>query len=206
MGRPLSCCRRASEPGDRAYLPRGGLPTMILYSLAKLWRLTEKCYLEVDARLLKASELLGDGPRPSEQARLLLVRMQPTAVILVGKRYRAGMQTLSWVQRQFPDRFRNFIFVGVGQVDAQNHASQEQMRRMRETIESSLRHYMSYCQRHGLAAEYRVVFAANPMVEFTKFTHKAKEEYPRATSFAGEVIFWQVNSPQQGRGSQQAAQ
>jgi hypothetical protein len=169
---------------------------MILYSIAKLWCLIEKYCVEGDAQLRRASAPLGGTPGPTEQATLPLVRMQPTAVILVGKRHRAGMQTLSWVQRQFPDRFRNFIFVGVGKVDAQNHESQEEMRRMRETIESSLRHYTSYCHRHGLAAEYRVVFAANPMVEFTKFTHKAKEEYPRATSFAGEVIFWQVNSSQ----------
>jgi hypothetical protein len=172
---------------------------MILYSIAKLSLLIEKGYFEVDAQLRKASALLGGGPGPTEQATLPLVRTQPTAVILVGKRHRDGMQTLSWVQRQFPARFTNFIFVGVGKVDAQNHESQEEMRRLRETIESSLRHYTSYCHRHGLAAEYRVVFGANPIVEFTKFSQKAEEEYPRATCFAGEVISWQVNSSQ-GRG------
>jgi hypothetical protein len=172
---------------------------MILYGIAKLCRLIEECYLEVGGQVRKAGAVPGVTPNPTEQAILPLVRTQPTAVILVGKRHRAGMQTLSWVQRQFPNRFRNFIFVGVGKVDAQNHGSQEEMRRLRKTIESSLRHYTSYCHRHGLAAEYRVVFGANPIVEFTKFTQKAKEEYPRATCFAAEVIFWQVNSSQRHR-------
>jgi hypothetical protein len=162
---------------------------VILYTIAKLWHLIETGDLEVDAQLRKAA-LLGGTSATTQQATLPLVRTQPTALILVGKRYRAGMQTLSWVRRQFPNRFRNFIFVGVGQVDAQNDERQEEMRRLRKIIESSLCLYTSYCHRHGLAAEYRVVFGANPIVEFAKFTQKAKEEYPRATCFAAEVIFW----------------
>jgi hypothetical protein len=125
---------------------------MILYSIAKLWRLTKKCYVQVDDRLRKASGLLGGRPGATEEAPLPLARAQPTAVILVGKRRRAGMRMLAWVQRQFPNRFRNFIFVGVGKMDAQTDEDQEEMRRLRETIESSLRHYTRYCHRHGLAA------------------------------------------------------
>src|SRR5882724_11315773 len=106
---------------------------MILYTIAKLWHLIETGDLEVDAQLRKAA-ILGGTPGPTEQVTLPLVRTQPIAVILVGKRHRAGMQTLSWIRRQFPNRFRNFIFVGVGQVDAQNDESQEEMRRLRKTI------------------------------------------------------------------------
>jgi hypothetical protein len=172
---------------------------MIISSIAKLWRLIKQpSFFLIDALLPKARALLGGRPRLTGQNNLPIVRTLPTAVILVGKRHRTGMQTLSWVRRQFPDRFRNFIFVGVGKMDLRNHESHEQERRLRAIIEASLRRYTSYCHHHGLAAEYRVLFGANPMVEFTKFTQKAKEEYPRATSFAVEVIFWEVNSSQGG--------
>jgi hypothetical protein len=178
---------------------------MILSNIAKLWRLIKEPYFFViDALLLKARALLGGRPRLTEQFNLPILRTLPTAVILVGKRHRAGMQTLSWVRRQFPDRFRNFIFVGIGKMDLQNHESHEQERRLRAIIEASLRRYTSYCHHHGLAAEYRVLFGANPMVEFTKFTQKAKEEYPRVTSFAVEVIFWEVNSSQGGGPARQS--
>ena len=76
------------------------------------------------------------------------------------------MHTFLWVRRLFPDQFKNFLFLGVGEVDARSFAGEEALRSLRETIESSLRYYVSFCYRHGLAAEYRMGFGTYAVEEF----------------------------------------
>jgi len=45
---------------------------------------------------------------------------KPTAVFLVGSSRGGGLHALLWVQRMFPDHFRNFIFVNARTVDSQS--------------------------------------------------------------------------------------
>jgi hypothetical protein len=163
---------------------------MILFSIAKLWPLIEGCCVEAGEQLRAVPALLSGKACSTKEPTVPIDQAKLTAVLLVGKRHRAGIQMLSWVQRNFPNRFKNFIFVAVGELAAPDCDGQEDVRRLRKTIESSLRYYTSYCHRRGLAAEYRVVFGANPMAEFTRFTQEIREEYPRVTCFAGEVMFW----------------
>ncbi len=54
-----------------------------------------------------------------------LERNKPTAVVLVGESFGAGMHTLLWVRRLFPNAFTNFVFVSVGEVDSGNFGEEE---------------------------------------------------------------------------------
>ena len=53
---------------------------------------------------------------------------KPTAVFFVGKNRGVSMHALLWVQRMFPDHFKNFVFLSVGEVDAQSYDGQGAMR------------------------------------------------------------------------------
>ena len=48
---------------------------------------------------------------------------QPTAVFAVGSSRSGGVYALKWVQREFPDHFKNFVFMNARTVDAQSYAA-----------------------------------------------------------------------------------
>src|ERR1700757_3677291 len=72
---------------------------------------------------------------PSQRPQLLHPK-QPTAVVLVGRHLGVTKHALVWVQRLFP-HYKNFIFLAVGEVDAQSCEGQPHLRRLQETIETS---------------------------------------------------------------------
>jgi amino acid transporter len=118
---------------------------------------------------------------------------QPTAVLFVGKHRGLGIHALLWVRRLFPEHFKNFVFLSVGEVDAQSYDGQGALRTLQYTIENSLRYYAHYCWSHGLAAEYYMAFGTEPVEEFVKLADRIYEKYPDSVCFASKLIFKRVN-------------
>ena len=103
------------------------------------------------------------------------------------------MHVLDWVQRLFPGHFKNFIFLAVGEVDAQSYEGEEHLRALRNKIEAALGYYTSYCYGRGLAATYYVAYGTDPVDEFTKLTQQVLREFPNSVCFASKLIFANVN-------------
>jgi len=118
---------------------------------------------------------------------------QPTAVLFVGKHRGLGIHALLWVRRLFPEHFKNFVFLSVGEVDAQSYDGQGALRTLQYTIENSMRYYVHYCWSHGLAAEYYTAFGTEPVEEFVKLADRIFEKYPDSVCFASKLIFKRVN-------------
>jgi len=172
----------------------GWLTVVITSSVIALCFLIRRHYAETREQLAKADALFSGSPPVAEAVNLPeLDREQPTAIVLVGKHRGASMHALLWVLRLFPGHFKNFVFIAVGEVDAQSYEGQEQLHRLQETIEASLRYYSSHCNRHSLATEYRVAFGTDPVEEFTTLAEKVMEEYPNSVCFASKLVFTRVN-------------
>ena len=117
----------------------------------------------------------------------------PTAVFFVGKNRSIGMHALLWVQRLFPDHFRNFVFLSVGEVDAQSYDGRGALRTLRYELENSLRYYVNFCHAHGLGATSYVGFGTDPVEELLKLTEQATREFPNSIFFASQLIFAREN-------------
>ena len=113
----------------------------------------------------------------------------PTAVFFVGKNRGVSMHALLWVQRLFPEHFKNFIFLSVGEVDAQSYDGQGALRTLRYEIENSLRYYVNFCHSHGLAAKSYLAFGTDPVEELIKLSDQASREFPNSVCFASKLIF-----------------
>ena len=136
----------------------------------------------------------GAPPEVSEAAAALKPDPSlPTAILLVGKHRGASMHALLWVNRLFPDHFRNVIFLAVGEVDAQSYEGAEHLEQLRQTISAALEYYVAQCRRHGMAAEYRIAFGTDPVEEFVELTGTAMEQFPNSVCFASKLIFKRVN-------------
>jgi amino acid transporter len=135
-------------------------------------------------RLFAGQPALQDIANPSA-----LDPQKPTAVFFVGKNRGVSMHALLWVQRLFPEHFRNFIFLSVGEVDAQSYDGQGALRTLRYEIENSLRYYVNFCHSHGLAAKSYLAFGTDPVQELIKLSDQVYKEFPNSVCFASKLIF-----------------
>ena len=172
----------------------GWLTVVITSSVIALCFLIRRHYSETREQLAKADALFSTPlAATAAQEAPAIDHEQPTAIVLVGKHRRASMHALLWVQRLFPGHFKNFAFLAVDEVDAQSYEGQEQLHRLRQTIEASLRYYAESCKRHDLATEYRVAFGTDPVAEFAALTEQVMNEYPNSVCFASKLVFAKVN-------------
>lgn len=114
---------------------------------------------------------------------------QPTAVFLVGSSRGGGMHALLWVQRMFPDHFRNFIFVNARAVDSQSFGGREQLETMKVEANASLRYFVNFCNSKGWAAKSFISFGTDSIDEFTRLAESVWAEFPNAIFFTSKLIF-----------------
>lgn len=135
-------------------------------------------------RLFSGQPVVHDTENPPQ-----LDPQKPTAVFFVGKNRGVSMHALLWVQRLFPEHFKNFIFLSVGEVDAQSYDGQGALRTLRYEIENSLRYYVNFCHSHGLAAKSYLAFGTDPVEELIKLSDEVYREFPNSVCFASKLIF-----------------
>ena len=158
---------------------------VIAVCLAVRWHYdeTREQLRQID-RLFAGQPVVQDAANPPA-----LDPQKPTAVFFVGKNRGVSMHALLWVQRLFPEHFRNFIFLSVGEVDAQSYDGQGALRTLRYEIENSLRYYVNFCHNHGLAAKSYLAFGTDPVEELVKLSDQVYKEFPNSVCFASKLIF-----------------
>jgi amino acid transporter len=114
---------------------------------------------------------------------------QPTAVLLIGGSRGAGMHLLQSVLRLHPGRFRNFVFVTVGEVDKESFATERTLKSLQARIEGSLAHFTSYCVSRGLASRGYSAYGADPQDELTRLTLRVLKQFPDSVCFASKLVF-----------------
>jgi len=172
----------------------GWLTVLVTSAVIALCFLIKRHYDDTRTQLAKEDALFADAPPKLDgEAPAKPDPSLPTAIVLVGKHRGASMHALLWVNRLFPDHFKNVIFLAVGEVDAQSYEGEEQLDRLRRTISSSLEYYVAHSRRHGLAADYRIAFGTYPIGEFMRLAEATMDEFPNSVCFASKLIFKRVN-------------
>ena len=114
---------------------------------------------------------------------------RPSAAFLVGSSRGGGLHALLWVQRMFPDHFRNFIFVNARTVDAQSFGGREDLEAMKVEANASLSYFVNFCNSKGWAAKSYLAFGTDPIDEFTQLAERVQAEFPNANFFTSKLIF-----------------
>lgn len=172
----------------------GGWVTLLITSLVVGLCLTiRKHYEETQGKLRQTEKLFaqvvkGDGGLPQKLDPAL-----PTAIFLVNEHRGVGIHTILWVLRLFPDHFKNFIFLSVGEVDTQSFDSDATIRTMQYKTENALCYYTSFCQSQGLQASWRMAHGTDTILALDKLTQEVIAEYPNSVCFAAKLIFAQDN-------------
>jgi len=114
---------------------------------------------------------------------------KPTAVILVGGYARLGIHCLLQIFRTFPETFRNVVFVSVGVIDSEYFKGAEHLEALEKNTQKNLARYIEIAAKLGIPARSVYRIGTDVVEEASELCLQLAKEYPRAVSFAGEVVF-----------------
>ena len=112
-----------------------------------------------------------------------------TAVVLVNGFNGLGMHSVQNVIRYFGDCFRNFVFVGVGMVDAGNFKGAAETHRLQEHVETETGRYVELMRNEGYYAESACSIGTDIAEEVDKAASQIVKRFPQSVFFAGQLIF-----------------
>jgi amino acid transporter len=114
---------------------------------------------------------------------------KPTAVILVGGYARLGIHCLLQIFRTFPETFRNVIFVSVGVIDSEYFKGAEHLEALEKNTQKNLARYVEVARKLGIPARSVHRIGTDVVEEASELCLELAKQYPRAVTFAGEVVF-----------------
>ena len=115
--------------------------------------------------------------------------VQPTAAVLVESYGGIGIHTLLNVFRAFPGFYRNVVFISVGVVDSGEFKGEHAIAHLKERTEAMLGKYVTLTQGLGVAATFRMSLSTDVLADAEQLCLHVAREFPRATFFAGKMIF-----------------
>lgn len=123
-----------------------------------------------------------------EEGQLEIDPKQPTAVFIIDDTAASGLHTMLWVQKEFPNTYKNFIFVSVGEFDTEEFSSKERWHALHESTIRRLERYVDYCHARGIPSRYFHAFATNVPEKMEDLAEEVAKIYPRATFFGAKVV------------------
>ncbi len=113
----------------------------------------------------------------------------PTCVLLVSDFNGLGIYTLLAINRDFPNVFKNVIFVSVGVVDSGAFKGIEKLKELEKKTVDSLKKYVILARRLGFKADYRYKIHTDVVEGAVDIIMELKREFPHLTVFSGQLVF-----------------
>jgi amino acid transporter len=171
---------------------QGGWVTIVVTSLViGVCLIIRRHYERAEATMEQLYRELGDLPHATHPGTGVpaLDPKQPTAAVLVQSYGGVGIHTLLNLLRAFPGLYKSVVFLSVGVIDSGEfkgeHAVEDLQRRTAEMLER----YVRLAQGLGIAASARMAIGTEVVAEAERLCLETAREFPRATFFAGKMIF-----------------
>lgn len=111
-----------------------------------------------------------------------------TAIFLVGKSRGAGMHTVLWAQRLFPDLFHNFIFIGAGVVDVESYGAERALNKMKKETEKKLSYFANFAHKQKIPYECHIVYGTDPVEKITELANELQQRFAHSVFFASQLV------------------
>jgi hypothetical protein len=109
--------------------------------------------------------------------------------VLVASYGGLGVHTALNVLAAFPGHFRNLVFVSVGVIDSGGFKGEDSIDALARETQAELARYVDLAARLGVPASSRFALGTDAVAEAEKLCLAIVHEFPRATFFAGKVVF-----------------
>ena len=172
----------------------GWLTLAVTSGVVALGIMIRRHYVYTARELAKADALFATAmPNGKPKTELACDASLPTAVFMVGRSLGTGMHTLLSLRRLFPNQFRNFVFVSVGEIDSGSFHGEEMLTHLRKDVDAALAHYVGYCQQRGLPAAAYQAYGPDTVAELNKLVDEVVARFPNSVFFASKLIFRREN-------------
>ena len=112
-----------------------------------------------------------------------------TAILLVSGYSGFGLHSFLTILRDFPNVYKNFIFVSVGEIDSGSFKGIAEMEALKRSVVDGLKKYVNVARMMGLSADYRMDIGIDVVETATTFCESVAKEFPRSMIFAGKLVF-----------------
>ncbi|MBE0616214.1 MAG: APC family permease [Burkholderiales bacterium] len=171
----------------------GWLTVLIITAIIGICLTIRNHYNWTTAQIRKVDEIFANQPFGSITGAPKPDPSLPTAVFMVGSSRGGGLHTLLWVQRMFPDHFRNFIFISARTVDSHSYGGSEDVKLLQMEAEVALNYFVNFCNSKGWAAESHLAFGTDPIDEDVKLAEQVHKAFPNCIFFASKLVFQREN-------------
>ena len=150
-------------------------------------------YHRVRVQLRELDDILDKLPLPAAKIEPTIAEGEPAAVFFVSSYRGVGIHTLLNAIRLFPGRFKNFVFVSVGEIDTTRIKEDESIANLQRRVTDQLEKYVSFCRRHGMAATSYSAYGTDAVDAVVSLSEQVRERFPGSVFFAGTLIFRNEN-------------
>ena len=171
------------------FLEGGWLTLVITSTVIVLCYFIRRHYLRVHADKKKFDELLTNIPTIGEPNTEPVNPKEMTAIMLVNGYNGFGVHTFLTIVRQFPDFYKNFIFVSVVVIDQGLFKGEEGVENHKKSIEEALEKYVDLARRLGLRADYRIETGTDVVKSGSDLCINVNKEFRRSMVFSGKLAF-----------------
>jgi amino acid transporter len=175
------------------FLLGGWVTVVITVGLIGACSLTRRHYSSAAAKVNQLYQELGDLPsRAVPGSAPLEPRSQdPVAAILVESYGGVGIHTLLNVFRTFPDHFKGIVFLSVGVIDSGEFKGGDAIAHLEARTKEVLVRYEALAAQLHVPATTRMAIGTEVVAEAEALCLETAREFPRATFFAGQLVFRQ---------------
>ena len=171
----------------------GGWVTILLIAIAIVTCLfIKRHYKHISKKLKVLDKQLTFKIPPQTTEPPKLDPSKPTAVFIID-RISLCMHSLLWVQRMFPDHFKNFVFISSGIVDVGSYNSERKLNKIEALIKRRADYFVRFTESHNIAAKAYDIVGTDPVAGLTKVCRTIAEDFPNAIFFAAKLIFPRAN-------------
>ena len=171
----------------------GWIAAMVTSSLVTAFWLIHRHYRKVRKHLIELDSILGHLPAATHQVAPELIEGEPAAIFFVSSYRGVGIHTLLNAQRLFPNRFKNFVFLSVGEVDTTRMKGEHAVTDLKHRVDVQLRKYVRFCHAHGMAAVGYAAYGTDPVEGASRLADEVLERFPGSVFFAGTLVFREEN-------------
>jgi hypothetical protein len=146
-------------------------------------------YRVVSRKLNALTDTVSNLPAEAVASPAELNPQHPMAVLLVGGYSGLGIHSLLTIFKQFPDYFKQFVFVSVAVIDSGSFKGAEEIEHLKAETQNTLDKYVALARSFGLAATSYMAVGTEPVSEAEDLCKELAKKFPRLTFFAGKLIF-----------------
>jgi amino acid transporter len=173
----------------------GWLTTVVTATVIGSALLVRRHYRAVASRTDQLYRDLGDLPESTARAGRDAASAEapdptrPVAAVLVSAYNGVGIHTLLNAVRAFPGHFEGVLILSVAVVDSGEFKGEDAVAGLRARTAAMLARYVALAASLGLRADARLAVGTDAVEEAEKLCLQVARAFPRATFFAGKLIF-----------------